>query len=400
MIRAICFDAFGTLVEITDKRRPFRALLRGVGKGITAEEVLTKPLSLREVAAGVGHELGEGDLAKLEADLQAECASIRLRPGIAEIWQSLRERGLRIGVCSNLALPYGPPLLAALPDTPDAVILSYEVGLAKPDLAIFRLVCDRLGLQPAEIQFVGDTPSADVDGPRAIGMPALLISELEAYLDRRVHIVGDLPEDIVALIEAAVEAAESEVYEDGAAMKAELARAFAAPEASYQPLTADEVIGRNSQQAPSDSPSMPATFIRGSGLGRLVSLEEGKALLGKITVDDDSTDWAASELLSATELAERLHVPLATLDTWRDANRAVAFRNDAGEYIYPVRQFDGAEPVEGLDQVVGFFSSQEEAWEWLVTPCRYTNDEAPIDRLRSKHVKEVARAAEGESDFH
>jgi len=33
MIQAICFDAFGTLVEITDKRRPFRALLRGGVKG-------------------------------------------------------------------------------------------------------------------------------------------------------------------------------------------------------------------------------------------------------------------------------------------------------------------------------------------------------------------------------
>jgi hypothetical protein len=33
-------------------------------------------------------------------------------------------------VCSNLALPYGAPLLSVLPDTPDAVILSYEVGLA------------------------------------------------------------------------------------------------------------------------------------------------------------------------------------------------------------------------------------------------------------------------------
>jgi HAD superfamily hydrolase (TIGR01509 family) len=398
-IRAVCFDAFGTLVEITDKRRPFRALLRGGVKSIAAEEVLTKPLNLREVAAGVSHELGEGDLAKLEADLQAECASIRLRPGIAEIWQSLRERGLRIGVCSNLALPYGAPLLAALPDTPDAVILSYEVGLVKPDPAIFHLVCDRLDLQPAEIHFVGDTPSADVDGPRAIGMPAMMIAEFEAYLERRVHVVGDLPEDIVALIEAAVEAAESEVHEDGAGMKAELARAFAAPEASYQPLTAEEVIRRNSQQTPSDAPGSPVLIIKGSGLGPLVSLEEGEARLDEITVDDDSTDWAASELLSDTKLAERLQTPLATLEAWRAANKAIAFRKETGEYIYPVRQFDGPEPVEGLDRVATFFPSPEEAWEWLVTPCLYTNDEAPIERLRSGHINEVVRAAEGVNDF-
>ncbi|ANY77112.1 hypothetical protein BB934_01830 [Microvirga ossetica] len=361
-IQAICFDAFGTLVEITDKRRPFRALLRRDVKGISAEEVLTKPLNLREVAAGVSHELGEGGLAELEADLEAECASIRLRPGIAEIWQSLRERGLRIAVCSNLALPYGVPLLAALPDAPDAVILSYEVGLVKPDPAIFHLVCDRLGLQPAEIQFVGDTPSADVDGPRAIGMPAMLIADFEAYLARRVYVVGDLPEDIVAMIEAAE-------------------------------------YGSGPQQAPADDPPKPTLFVKGSGLGRLVSLEEGKALLDEITIDDDSTDWAASELLNPTNLAERLQISLATLDAWRTAKRTIAFRNDAGEYIYPVRQFDGSEPVEGLNRVVAFLPSPEEAWEWLVTPCRYTNDEAPIDRLRSKYIDEVVRAAEGVNDF-
>jgi HAD superfamily hydrolase (TIGR01509 family) len=368
VIRAICFDAFGTLVEITDKRQPFRALLRGGAKGISAEEVLTKPLNLREVAACVSQELGEGGLADLERDLQAECASVRLRPGIAERWQSLRERGLGIGVCSNLALPYGPPLLAALPDRPDAVILSYEVGVVKPDPAIFRLVCDRLSLKPAEILFVGDTPSADVEGPQAIGMPAMLIGEFEAYADRE-------------------------------AVKAELERAFAAPEASYQPLTADEVIRRNSRQTSSDAPGTSVLTIRGSGLGPLVTLEEGKARLDEIAVDDDSTDWAASELLSGPMLAQRLQIALANLEAWRTRSKAIAFCNETGEYIYPVRQFEGAEPVEGLDQVVTFFPSQEEAWEWLVTPCRSTNDEAPIDRLRTKHVDEVVRAAEGANDF-
>jgi len=203
VIQAICFDAFGTLVEITDKRRPFRALLRRNVQSITAEDVLTRPLNLREVAASVSHELGEGGLTELERDLQAECASVRLRPGIAAIWQSLRDSGLRIGVCSNLALPYGPPLLSALPDTPDAVILSYEVGLVKPDPAIFHLVCDRLSFLPAEILFVGDTPSADIEGPRAIGMPAMLISDFEEYTRREAHRIGELPEDLLAAIQGA-----------------------------------------------------------------------------------------------------------------------------------------------------------------------------------------------------
>jgi hypothetical protein len=39
---------------------------------------------------------------------------------------------------------------------------------------------------------------------------------------------------------------------------------------------------------------------------------------------------------------------------------------------------------------VPFFPSSDEAWEWPVTPNRYTKGEAPIDRLRSKHVDEVA----------
>ena len=181
MIQAICFDAFGTLVEITDKRRPFHALLRGGVTSITAEEVLTKPLNLREVAAGSATSSGRAAWRNSKRTCRLNAPPSASGPGSPKSGSSLRERGLRIGVCSNLALPYGAPLLAALPDTPDAVILSYEVGLVKPDPAIFHLVCDRLGLQPAEILFVGDTPSADIEGPHAIGMSAMHISDFEVY---------------------------------------------------------------------------------------------------------------------------------------------------------------------------------------------------------------------------
>lgn len=182
-IAAVCFDGFGTLVEITDKRGPFRALLKdGEQRSALAREVLTQPLSLRMVAKRVAAEVDEENLQRLEADLIAECGSLRLREGIATMWSELRAGGLKVAVCSNLALPYGPPFLNALPESPDATVLSYEVGCMKPEPEIYALVCDRLGLSPEHVLFVGDTSAADIDGPRKFGMPAMLISDfLNAY---------------------------------------------------------------------------------------------------------------------------------------------------------------------------------------------------------------------------
>jgi hypothetical protein len=150
---------------------------------------------------------------------------------------------------------------------------------------------------------------------------------------------------------------------------------------------------------PLDDTGNGVRVIKGSGLGRLVSLEEGKALLDEITVDDDSTDWAASELLAADRVVEKLAISAATLDSWREGGKVIAFSKDAHEFVYPARQFEHSRPIEGLDRVAGYFPSPEEAWEWLVTPNQYTDNAAPIDRLRSGHIKEVVRGAEGADDY-
>jgi hypothetical protein len=50
-----------------------------------------------------------------------------------------------------------PAVLGLLPGL-DAYVFSYEVGLAKPDPAIFQRVCDALGCAPGEVVFVG-TPA-------------------------------------------------------------------------------------------------------------------------------------------------------------------------------------------------------------------------------------------------
>lgn len=142
-----------------------------------------------------------------------------------------------------------------------------------------------------------------------------------------------------------------------------------------------------------------ARKLAGGGLGKLLSNAEGTARLDAITVEDESDQWAETELLGAGEMAERLGVARTSLDNWRRAHKILAFRKGVRNYIYPVRQFERLAPIEGLDRVRAHFSDDEAAWEWLVTPNRHIDDVAPIERLRKGKIDDVARAAEGALDY-
>lgn len=181
-IQAVCFDGFGTLVEIGDKRRPFRTLLGDAPTSAAVTRALTTPTSLRDFARHLAIVLDETRLAELQADLEAECASTRPRPGIDALWEKLRRLGLRVGVCSNLAAPYEDALIGCLPRAPDALVLSFEVGLMKPQAEIYRLVCRQLNLEPDQVLFVGDSLQADILGPQAAGLFGMHIDAFETSL--------------------------------------------------------------------------------------------------------------------------------------------------------------------------------------------------------------------------
>ena len=53
----------------------------------------------------------------------------------------------------------------------DEVFNTAELGIAKPDPDVFRLVCDRLGVAPADALFVDDL-AENVDGARTAGLRA------------------------------------------------------------------------------------------------------------------------------------------------------------------------------------------------------------------------------------
>lgn len=157
---------------------------------------------------------------------------------------------------------------------------------------------------------------------------------------------------------------------------------------------------RNKRVAAAHTGGPTEHVLVGKGIGRVLPAAEGTRRLDQITVDDDSIDWAESELAGAGEVVARLKVARGTLDNWRKANKVIALRKGLRNYVYPLRQFDRRRPIGGLERVTPMFSSPEEAWEWLVTPNRITDgNKAPIDELQAGNVDAVVSAAEGALDY-
>ena len=85
--------------------------------------------------------------------------------------RAIRASGLHTGLLSNSWSTdhYDRKLLAELFD---AVVISAEVGLHKPQPEIYRLAADRLEVEPAECIFVDDLKE-NCEGAEAVGMTAI-----------------------------------------------------------------------------------------------------------------------------------------------------------------------------------------------------------------------------------
>lgn len=83
---------------------------------------------------------------------------------------ALRGAGLRLAVMANQPVE-AVPFLGTLPV--DAVAVSAEWGLEKPDPAFFRRICDVLDASPERIAYVGDRIDNDVVPAHNLGMTAV-----------------------------------------------------------------------------------------------------------------------------------------------------------------------------------------------------------------------------------
>lgn len=118
-------------------------------------------------------------------DLFTSPEQYELFEDVIESLERLKRSGLRLGIVSNFA----PTLKAILRHKGilhyfDPVIVSTEVGLEKPNPAIFRLALEQAGLHAEETLYVGDHDKNDIWAPNQIGIRAVKIK-------RYAHMTGD-----------------------------------------------------------------------------------------------------------------------------------------------------------------------------------------------------------------
>lgn len=88
---------------------------------------------------------------------------------------ALHAAAVRIAIVSDVAFDLRPLLEASgLARFVSACVLSYRLGVTKPDPAMFLRACADLGVAPERALMVGDSAAAD-GGAAALGMPVLLL---------------------------------------------------------------------------------------------------------------------------------------------------------------------------------------------------------------------------------
>ena len=118
----------------------------------------------------------------------------------ARVLLDLKSAGLRVAVISNTedGRVNESLALADLVSHFEFLIDSHLVGYSKPDKAIFQLAVDKLGLEPREAAYVGDSYGFDVIGAQRAGLVPILLDRSGGYEGVEVTRIRSLSELAIA----------------------------------------------------------------------------------------------------------------------------------------------------------------------------------------------------------
>lgn len=117
--------------------------------------------------------------------------SIRLQ-GAFDWVKLLKQDGYKIGLLSNVGLGFFNSYFSdeERNELFDAVILSSETGIAKPDRAIYEMMADALGVRTDECVMIDDTP-LNVEAAQNVGMQGIWFITIQQAQNELSKILGD-----------------------------------------------------------------------------------------------------------------------------------------------------------------------------------------------------------------
>jgi epoxide hydrolase-like predicted phosphatase len=166
----------------------FDRVLRGAGEGRAAvEAVETGRIPQREYEVTIGRLLGVDDHGLLARAL----GRMPPRPAVLELIQRARSTGVRVALLSNSwgTGEYDPYDGYDLDAMFDAVVISGDAGTRKPDLGIYLLAADELGIPPQQCVFADDT-AANLPPAETLGMATVHFTDVDAGITEIRRLLG------------------------------------------------------------------------------------------------------------------------------------------------------------------------------------------------------------------
>lgn len=182
------FDMGNVIIDIDFKRvlgvwsnlsgTPLAMLTERFSMGEVFQKHERGEISDEDFAAELCHEMGIA-LSFEQFSLGWQAVFVGLRPEVITIFKTLREQGNRVVVLSNtnrLHLNYWPEHYPEIEANTDALYLSQDLGMRKPEQRIFEYVLNTEGVTASQAVFFDDVIE-NVEAARSMGIEAVLVED-------------------------------------------------------------------------------------------------------------------------------------------------------------------------------------------------------------------------------